>query len=424
MLKKFDIFRVNYVLFFFSLFKALTFFVPLLLINILTPLEYVIFESGLAISNIAVIVLNFGVSAAVPLYLLKENKKEDIKYIYFHCVSVSSAMLCIALLSELYIHSEKLTFICISVSILCNVRVISSHKKTLSEPIKASFYEAYLFIALFTCVLFSKVFDVLSFTHINIILFFASLLLIVFASSELVEGKADKLSFKPSKLFTLYSFSSLALIVSVVVVFFVTLIRVLGEGFVTIDQYLTYSVYFRLASVAIIVFQFVLTLKFKDIYDSEQEGLDKSCILILFSVLIISLSIYVSNDIILPLLFSLEVQDIINNNSEVVLPIVLTMPLWAAIAVLENIISRERAFKLMLLYVSFASVVFFSFCLLAYLYGELSFVRIVYLHIVLLCILVISQLLALYKLDIKLTRILSFTLTFLVLGVFGASISS
>lgn len=424
MLKKFDIFRVNYVLFFFSLFKALTFFVPLLLINILTPLEYVIFESGLAISNIAVIALNFGVSAAVPLYLLKENKKEDIKYIYFHCVVVSSAMLCIALFSELYIHSEKLTFICISVSILCNVRVISSHKKALSEPIKASFYEAYLFIALFICVLFSKAFDVLSFTHINVILFFASLLLIVFASSELVGEKAEKLCFNPSKLFTLYSFSSLALIVSVVVVFFVTFIRVLGEGFVTIDQYLTYSVYFRLASVAIIVFQFVLTLKFKDIYDSEQGNLDKSCILILSSVLIIALSIYVSNDIILPLFFSLEVQDIINNNSEVVLPIVLTMPLWAAIAVLENIISRERAFKLMLLYVSFASILFFSFCLLAYLYGELSFVRIVYLHIVLLCLLVISQLLALYKLDIKLTRILSFTLTFLVLGVFGASISS
>lgn len=429
MLKKFEayfisIIKASYFPLSFALLKALTFFVPLLLINILTPHDYVILESGLAISNILVIVLNFGVSAAIPLYILKEKKVEDVSYIYLHCISASIIMVLLAIISELINYSTKLTFICIAVSILCNLRVISAHKKTLALPIQASFYEAYLFVVLLICVVIGEARELLEFIHINIVLFIASLLLIATSLREVIGNTKNNITLNLSKFKALYSFSGAALIASIVVVSLITLIRALGEDFLTTEQFLSYSVYFRLASVAIIVFQFILTLKFKYIYDSSQDYLDRSSALIIICVFIIALVLYMSNSIIIPLFFNTKVQDILYSNASVVIPLVLTMPLWAASAILENIISRERAFKQMLFYLAVFSSLFFSITLVFYFYSGLHFLRIVYLHVLLLCFLVISQLLALYRLDIKLIRIFVIVIAYLILGVLGASLSS
>jgi hypothetical protein len=429
MLKSFEFFKkpnvkASYFPICFTAFKALTFFVPLLLINILVPQDYVILESGLAISNILVIALNLGVSAAIPLYILKEDKSSDVPYIYIHCILASVAMLVFSLLSQLYFDSTKLTFICITVSILCNLRVISAHKKSLALPIQASFFETYLFVVLLICVVIGKVIGVLHLFHVNLVLFIASLFLISVSAKQLLYGSENKLKFNPSKFKELYSFSGAALFVGITIVSLVSIIRALGDDFLTTEEYLSYSVYFRLSSVAIIAFQFILTLKFKDIYDSSQDYLDKSSTVITVSVLIIALGVYASNFIIIPLFFSDEVQTILSNNSSVVVPIVLAMPLWAASAIMENIISRERAFKGMLFYLVGLSFIFFSVVAFLYFNDELNFLRIMYFHVVLLCFLVISQLLALYKLDIKLIRISSLVIVHLILGVLGASLSS
>ncbi|MFA0468967.1 hypothetical protein AB4524_19105, partial [Vibrio breoganii] len=83
--------------------KSLTFVTPLLLVNALLLDDFVQFDSGLALSNILVIFVNFGVSAAVPLYLLKEKREKDLCYIYYHSIFFSILMIIFSLVFSFYL---------------------------------------------------------------------------------------------------------------------------------------------------------------------------------------------------------------------------------------------------------------------------------------------------------------------------------
>lgn len=165
-------------------------------------------------------------------------------------------------------------------------------------------------------------------------------------------------------------------------------------------------------------------LKFKDIYESSGDYLDKKSFQIICLVLIIGLCLYYSQSLILPLLFTQEIQLILANHDSAFLPIILAMPLWAISAILENIISRERAFKKMLSYLGMLVSIFFVVVLVLFYFEDFDFIRMVYFHIILLGILVTSQLLALSKLGFRLIRIRIVVIVHLILGVVGASLPS
>lgn len=409
---------------FFVLFKALTFFVPLLLLNQLSHSDYIIIESGLAISNIVVILLNLGVSAAVPLYLLKENKKSDVSYIYFHCIVVASLMLLVALICHFLLDSPKIIFICLVVSLLCNLRVIASHKKTLAQPIQASFFETFVFVVLSICIIIGFIIGEINLLIINLCLAIATIYVVTLAVAEALfsENKLIKCQF--SKLKELYSFSAISLLSGIAIILIITLIRALGDGFLTDEEYLSYSTYFRYSSITIIAFQFTLTLKFKDIYESSEDYLDRKSCQIICLVLFLGLCLYHSQSSLFPLLFNYDIQLILGNHNHVFFPVILAMPLWAVSAILENIIARERAFKSMLIYLGILFSIFSIIVLVLLYINKFDFIRMLYFHIILLVALVSSQLLALSKLGIKLIRIRIVVIVHLILGVLGASLSS
>ncbi len=415
-------FKLLSLIFSFGVFKSLAFFAPLLLANQLSIKDYASFESGLALANVLVIILSLGVSAAIPLFILKENSLSDVAYVYFHTYFISLLLLLSIFVSFMMGMNNEVIFILLILSILGNQRTLSTYKKTVSFPLQASFYEVYLFFSLMVCVFYGHVTGTLTLGLINLFLVAFSIILL---GASLTNFK--KIEFQP-KLFSftkfkyLYSFSSASLVVGTCILLIITFIRVGGESFLTAEQFIAYSIFFRLCAISILAFQFIIVVKFKSIYSSSPTYLDNQIITIFFLVLGITLLIGLTYPFFINFMFESRVVVIINNHKEILLPIMLTMPLWAMSAVLENTISRERAFKNMLFNL-FLFLLPFSFFIIWSL-GNLSYLNILYLHVVLVLLLILSQLITLKNNGVKLMKTYACVLGYSLIGGVCASFSS
>lgn len=415
-------FKLLNLIFSFGVFKSLAFFAPLLLVNQLTIQDYASFESGLAFANVLVIILNLGVSAAIPLFILKENNLSDVAYVYFHTYFVSLVLLLSIFISFMVGMHDEMIFVLITLSILCNQRTISTHKKTISFPLQASFYEIYVFFSLTVCVVYGYVAGELTLGLINLFLVVFSIILLGVSLANFKKIKFQPKFFNFGKFKYLYSFSSASLLVGTCILLIVTFIRVCGESFLTAEQFIAYSISFRLCAISILAFQFIMIIKFKNIYESSSTYLDNHILIIFFLVMTVALLIGQMYPFFIDFIFEPRVVIIINNYKEIMLPIILTMPLWAMSAILENIISRERAFKRMLLILFLLLI---PFCLIVFLsYGRLNYLNIIYLHVALVFLLILSQLITLKNNGVKLRRTYMCVFGYALIGGLSASLSS
>ncbi|HCH51336.1 MAG TPA: hypothetical protein DEV59_11730 [Proteus sp.] len=428
MLRIFNFFNVNAggsgsFLVIFLLFKSLTFITPLLLINALLIDEFVQLESGLALSNILVIFINFGVSSAIPLYLLKEKREAELCYIYYHSIFFSALMIVIAIAFNYYLSNDKWSFICIVISILCNVRVLSSHNKSRSKPTIAVFFESYIYMVLFFSLVFYYLFKELSLSSINFYLLLSSIIILLLSIFELykLKPRLDQVSFSNFK--SLYSFSGISLFVSISVVSIITLIRAFGSDILTAEQFILYSVYFRFFSISIIIFQFYSTLKFKSLYHSSHQYLDVVFSKVALSILLFVLMLLFLSDYIIPFMFNEENKSILASDWSLTLPILLVMPLWVVSTLLSNIVSRERTFLSMLISLVTFSMILSLITACLYYYDILDFGRILYIHVIFVALLSLSQLFSLSKLGFVFKRVRVFVFSNLFLGLLGVSLS-
>ena len=316
---------------------------PLLLSNVMNLDGYGTIEAALAYAAIAAIILNMGITSAIPQYLIAEDKSNQLIYIYWHVGVISLVFVNI---SGLFLFFEQKIGAVISLLIIfaCFQRVMAIEYASLSKPAKSSAFSSYIYVLLLICGIIGY------FTKLEItldwiigVISVGGLYLIVWLYLRIKNSNQVSLkNLNYSHLKSLYIFSTPNLIFGLLILIFTSMVRIIGVPVFGTEEFAYYAFFFRLASIPIVLYQFLNIVLLKKIYGSGADTIDRIYVFIITCIcgaIILSYSFvpWTLTDY-LVLLHGYE------NYKEVDLYFIVSsfMFFWVSIALTELLIYRER----------------------------------------------------------------------------------
>lgn len=356
--------------------KALVYFVPLLLADVLTTSDFGILEYALAGLGMVINTLfNLGVPGAYPYFILRKKQNELLKGFVLHPL----ILLIPFLINQIayFIFSLDVNFyLAFNISyIISNQVFYSTQLKSHEKSSFAVILDSGLYIVLFMFFIAYKVgLTDANIISINTFIIFYSCIYVLIATVRFLTHRNEKLI---SAYKTILRFS-IHLLISTFLIFLITTSgRILVEYFFSFEEVGIYAFYFRLAAIVVMIHQVINIAFFKKIYTLNPLVLDKYFSLFFVLISVLSTIIYfISPYIVGPL------SNFFNNTYEsfkhVYFLLSAQMVMWIASALNSNIIDRENLAKKNNLYFVFLIL---TVLLLIYLLNEsMTFSGLVYIH--------------------------------------------
>ena len=267
----------------FGMSKSTVFFVPLLLSNLLTTSDYGLFESCLAYGSLIAIIVGCGLVAAVPYFMMVRNTTSFNGLIYLHAAVLFFLLL---MLFPFFLYesiSASFFLVFIFAAVINWQRIFAADMKTRSKPTLSSFSESFLYLVIiFAALLTIKAVSIHQIA-INLAIFFFPLSIIL---SILMLRKHPVTSITYGSFKELYAFALPTILPGMLLLLITTLVRLVAPVTIGTEKLAIYSFYFRFASVSVVVYQFLATVYFSEMYKRESADLDsiftKVSLLILF----------------------------------------------------------------------------------------------------------------------------------------------
>ncbi|MAU40396.1 MAG: hypothetical protein CMF31_02130 [Kordiimonas sp.] len=267
----------------FGLSKSAVLLGPLLLSNVLTVSDYGLVEGALAYAAIGAVLLNLGISSAIPQFLITEDKKQNIAGVYIHLGGVSLFLLAVsvaALFSNVVFGGLVLLLVLYS----CFQRVMSVEYAAKSHPVLSSMSGSYMFFLLLLAGAWGYGATNMTLTNVIIILVIGLPVLLIWLGMRLDIGSVRQHSWSVQK--TVYAFSVPNLVLGLFVLAFVSSVRLLGVPLFGAGQLGEYAFFFRLASIPVVLYQFLNVIWYQQIYSAEPRPADRLfCRIIIISLL-------------------------------------------------------------------------------------------------------------------------------------------
>lgn len=328
---------------FFSLFKSLTYFAPLMLAFYLGEAnqnKYGALEYTINIGQVLMVVFTFGISSAYPYFILRENKTSYIPIFHFHFV-VSFVIL--LLTSIFFLRETNIVFIGVVTGVFLSdqlfiTNILRTNNRTLlSIVIDTSLY---IILTIYCILLILKIvnFSFITWSYLLLITQLSTTILFHFPHIKNVK----KLSITDFK--TVYSYSFLIVIIGPLLFLTTNSTRLIIENQLTMEDVGLYSMFFRVSSIVLIFNRVFTILMFKNLYQDEICKLDKKIFKINIIVLGIILLTFLFFTIVLPF------YDKDNNfsyleNKSLLFFCLFQIYFWINTAYLEPIFQREKLLK-------------------------------------------------------------------------------
>ncbi|WP_417859711.1 lipopolysaccharide biosynthesis protein [Winogradskyella sediminis] len=360
----------------FTVAKALVYFTPLLLADVLTTSDYGILEYALA--GLGVIVntlINIGVPGAYPYFIIRE-KKDNLKTGFSLHPLVLLLPFVINQFAFLYLSLDVNFYLAFNISyIIANQIFYSTQLKSHEKASYAVVLDSGIYIILFLFFIGFKTGALVpSITVINrfvlaYALFYVFMGIIRFIKSEkqnIIDHYKTILRF------------SVHLLISTFLIFLITTSgRILVEFFFGFDEVGIYAFYFRLAAIVVMIHQIINIAYFKKIYTFSPLILDQYFYKFFLIISVLSITIYFISPFIVGE-FSNFFNDTFETYKGVYFLLSAQMIMWIASALNSNIIDRENSAKInnvfFLILICVVGVLLYIFK------GEFLFTQLIYIH--------------------------------------------
>lgn len=324
----------------FSLAKAIIYFVPLLLAEVLSKEDYGVLEYALAgIATLVSTIINLGVPGAYPYFILKQKKAFLKEGFYFHSIVLFFFFLMNQILYLNHLLSFNIYFAFNISYVLANQLFFSTQLKSNEKPVKAVLLDSALYFVLLIYYLIIKT------SLINLDFKGANYFVLIYAAFYIINAGKLLLKISLKRVIHFYKIItkfSVHILISTFLIFLISVSgRILVEFFFDYETVGIYSYYFRLSAVVVMIHQIANIVYFKKIYTLNPHILDNYFYLFFIFIFILSLSFYFIFPKII-IYFSDFFNLTFQNNKAVYFLLSSQMVLWIASALNSNIIDREN----------------------------------------------------------------------------------
>ncbi|MDO8330189.1 MAG: hypothetical protein Q7T36_06940 [Fluviicoccus sp.] len=324
----------------FGLSKSTVFFVPLLLSNFLSPADYGLFESCLAYGSLIAIILGCGLVAAVPYFMMVKKTESHNGWFYLHAaVLFIPLMVAIPLFAFKWIGSE--IFLILTFAAVINwQRIYAADMKSRGNASYSSFSESFIYLAILVVALISLEKISIRQLSMDLVTIFIPMSLVL--TMLMLRRYPIKIANWRSAR-EIYLFSLPTILPGMSLLLITSLVRLVAPFMVGAEKLAVYSFYFRFASIAVVVYQFLATIFFAEMYKRDAAGLDN----IFTKVGLLILALAVSGFFVFPSVFSGVFKLFSTYKDYWVLYLVLVFfcYFWVCEAMLESIIFRQKLSK-------------------------------------------------------------------------------
>lgn len=326
--------------FVFAMAKGVVYFTPLLLADCLSKTDFGILEYALAgLGMLINTVINLGVPASYPYFILKRNKTFLENAFSLHPVVLVIPFLANQILFFLF-DLDTSFYLAFNVSyIIANQLFYSTQLKSHERPIPAVLLDSGIYIVLLCCVfLFGFGNITIDIGLINSVVFFYALVYVFFAIKKFI--KVDK-EYIFKKYYKILKFGFHLLISTFIIFLITTSGRILVELFFNFELVGVYAFYFRLSAIVVMIHQIINITFFKKIYTLDPRTLDKYFNLFFIFIYILSISSFFIAPYVIKH-FSEYFSQTYTNYKEVYFLLSVQMVMWIGTALNSNIINREN----------------------------------------------------------------------------------
>ena len=326
----------------FILFKSLAFIAPFGINSILNSIEqYGLFELGLNIGQAFMGVLSMGFGGGYAYFVVKKKKYSYAPIFHFHFIILTTILFLALIIFPSLLYNTYFISIVIGAVFANQVFVAAvlklSNKNKLSIIVDTSIY-----IIMFLLFISSY----FNFIIFNNLIWINSLLLYLFLITVFYHSKKiNNFSFfKFEYIKIIYSFGSLIVLLSPLFLLLVSGTRIYIGKFIDVESVAIYSIFFRFASVSIILNRIFNIILFRKNYIDNHKSLDIyfSCIAsFLFFVNII-------NYFLIPVLFNNYYNSFssnYSNHSQLFILCLFQVSFWIHLVLIEPIIIRKKKMK-------------------------------------------------------------------------------
>jgi len=328
---------------FFTLFKSLTYFAPLLLAFYLGEVnqnKYGAFEYTINIGQVLMVIFTFGISSAYPYFILRENKTSYIPIFHFHFV-ISFFILLIT--SVFFLKETNIIYIGIITGVFLSdqlfiTNILRTNNRTLlSIVIDTSLY---IILSIYCILLLLKILHFSFQTWSYLLLITQLMTTILFHFPHIKNIK--QLTFSDFK--SVYSYSFLIVFVGPLLFLTTNSTRLIIEYQLTLEDVGLYSMFFRVSSIVLIFNRVFTILMFKNLYQDEVSKLDMKIFKINVIVLLIILLTFLFFSFVLPF-FEKYNNFSFSDNKTLLFFSLIQIYFWINTAYLEPIFQREQLLK-------------------------------------------------------------------------------
>ena len=362
--------------FVFTMAKALVYFVPLFLADILSTSDFGVLEYALAgLGMVANTLFNLGIPGAYPYFILRKKQKDVRSGFVLHPLILLVPFV-INQICYFVFDLDVNFYLAFNVSyIISNQVFYSTQLKSHEKSSYAVILDSGIYITLFLFFLAYKV-ELFppNLTTINtFILCYATVY--VFVAIYRFYKAINKKIFSAYK--TILKFS-VHLLVSTFLIFLITTSgRILVEFFFGFEEVGVYAFYFRLAAIVVMIHQVVNIAFFKKIYTLNPTILDRYFFVFFIFISLLSAIIYFVSPYIVPHLSNFFSKTFIQY-SDIYFLLSAQMVMWIASALNSNIVDRENLAKKNNLF--FTVMILLVLLVLYFLNKSLTFSDLVYIH--------------------------------------------
>ena len=323
----------HFIIFGFS--KSAVLIAPLLAASVLTKDEYGLLEWALSFSMMSALFLSLGAGGVIAFEIVK-HERSDLIITALSYISFLTFFLGFTTAVIVLIDSDIVAMLLGFTGIFLGQFALSSYMKAKGMGAFASVVDSFIYILILLLVLFSIIIGDQR-LHLFILLSAATL----FFSVILFRIGGNEFRRHKNKFFKFVKTGAPIMLASFATVGFMNLPRVLIGDLGTMEDVADFALYFRWAALALLVYQFMVIINFRKIYQLDHITLDRYISCISLAVLIIG-ALFVTT---MPMLREFEICKQLQfpqKNLPVQSLMVAIVAIWTLSASLEGLFYREH----------------------------------------------------------------------------------
>ena len=337
--------KIEQNLLFFALAKGVAFLAPIFFLKFVSLEEYGVVEFSYAFGSVTAVIASLGLTGAYPYFVLKRQEYEKRQAFLFYGIPVLILSVVFCLMRWSGFLNEQVSLIILFTLIFALQRVYSSILKSEGEGYLGVLFDGGYYFVLTAVILIVWAFHLTQAVALLEVMMQIYLLgLGGFYLWKFLHMHTKSIqSIIRDDCGEILRFSFHMIVSGIVIYWLTSCARIYIKYFMGYEQVGIYSLYYRFAGIAVIIYLFIYIAFFQKIYMAESRKMDRYYLAVMVLVFCGCLACFFFAPILSRFFFGGANVE----NTRLFLLLIFQMPLWVGISLCEGVVSRENMVRQM-----------------------------------------------------------------------------